>query len=248
MELSFFGNRSSLRQRLLMGVGLLLLVGGLAILAVGLVNYFDDADATVTDPSLTQLEPGDIPAPEGIEDVEGLPVAIPFNNPPQEPPPTVPLRLVIDALSVDAPVVEMGMSADGVPFVPLNGQDVAWYNFSSLPGAGSNAVFAGHINWEYAPGVFANIDQLQPGDSVKLVSDDGRAYTYEVFDNFYVDPGDPASLQVMAGTDRDQVTLITCGGTWVPDSSEQFGGDYTNRTIVQAKLVSSAVTAGVGGN
>jgi LPXTG-site transpeptidase (sortase) family protein len=236
-------NLGRLRQRLLLGAGIVLLVAGVAILAIGLISYFDD-DTPATDPSLTQLEPGDIPPPDGIEDIPGLPVAIPFNNPERPAPPTAPLRLVIEAIGVDAPVIEMGMSAEGVPYVPLNGQDVAWYNFSALPGAGSNAVFAGHINWERAPGVFGDLDQLAAGDKVSLVSDDGREYTYEVFDNVLVDPNDPNSLKVMAATDTDQVTLITCGGSWVPDSAEQFGGDYTGRTVVKAKLVRSAVSAG----
>ena len=243
MQLPMIGNLGRLRQRLLLGVGVLLLVVGGVILSFGLISYFD-SDTPATDPSLTQLTPGDIPPPDGIEDIEGLPVSIPFNNPAQPDPPTAPLRLVIETLGVDAPVVEMGMSAEGVPFVPLNGQDVAWYNFSALPGAGSNAVFAGHVNWQQAPGAFSSIDALQAGDDVRLVSDDGREYLYEVFENFYVDPNDPESLKVMSGTDTDQITLITCGGTWVPDASEQFGGEYTNRTIVKAKLVQSAVSAG----
>ncbi|MEE8137341.1 MAG: sortase, partial [Thermoanaerobaculia bacterium] len=96
-----------------------------------------------------------------------------------------------------------------------------------------------------APAVFGDLDQLQPGDTVRLMSDDGREFTYEVFDNFPVDPSDPASLKVMAPTEADTITLITCGGTWIPDPSEQFGGNYTDRTIVQAKLVESSLAAPV---
>ena len=60
-----------------------------------------------------------------------------------------------------------------------------------------------------------------------------------MFANFDVDPLDPESLKVMAPTPTDTITLITCGGTWIPDPSARFGGDYTTRTIVQAKLVDS---------
>jgi LPXTG-site transpeptidase (sortase) family protein len=133
------------------------------------------------------------------------------------------------------------MDGEGIPYVPLNGQDVAWYNFSTKPGAGSNAVFAGHINWERAPGVFSELVDVQPGDTVRLLSDDGREYTYEVFANFAVDPLDPASLKVMDPTSEDTVTLITCGGSWIPDASERFGGNYTDRTIVQARLTESVL-------
>ena len=88
-------------------------------------------------------------------------------------------------------------------------------------------------------GVFGDLEELEPGDTVHLISDEGREYTYEVFANFAVDPDDPASLKVMAPTPTDTITLITCGGTWIPDPSARFGGDYTTRTIVKAKLVDS---------
>ena len=232
-----------LRRRLLLGFGVVLLAAGLAVLSIGLVGYFsqgqDDSQPLVIGP------------PRSLDEVEGLPVAIPYYNPARtvaEPEPeatpvpvAAPLRLVIEATGVDAPVIELGMDEGGIPYVPLNGEDVAWYNFSSLPGTGSNAVFAGHVNWERAPGVFGNLDEVQAGDTVRLVSEDGREYTYEVFANFFVDPEDRDSLKVMSPTPTDTITLITCGGTWLPNPSEQFGGNYTNRTIVQAKLVDATV-------
>src|SRR3989337_2028582 len=94
--------------------------------------------------------------------------------------------LVGERISVDAPVVEMGLDGNGVPQVPLNRQDVAWYNFSAKPGAGSNAVFAGHLNWGGVVGVFGNIDELESGDTIRLISDQGREFTYEVFANYSV--------------------------------------------------------------
>lgn len=231
-------NMHNLRRRLLLGAGLALFVAGSAILAVGLVGYFDD-EKTVA-PEVTMDFADLIPdPPKGIEDVEGLPVAIPYNNP--YPRVTAPLRLVIERIRVDAPIVELGLDGAGVPQVPLNGKDVAWYNFSSKPGAGSNAVFAGHVNWAGALGAFGKIDELMEGDTVRLIADDGRQFTYEVRANYAVDPADPESLKVMAPTETDTITLITCSGTWIPDPSERFGGDYTTRTIVQAKLVSSSL-------
>ncbi len=244
-----FSSRSSgtlrrLRRRLILGLGVALFAAGATLLSIGLIDYFDDSSSA---PEVTD-------ALTSIDDVENLPVAIPYNNPqptalePEPPAVTVPLRLMIDGLGVDAPVGVYALDENGVPEVPVAddaGEVVAWYDFSSKPGAGSNAVFAGHITWSRAPAVFANLYDLEAGDVIRLVSDDGREYTYEVFANFDVDPYDTESLKVMAPTETDTVTLITCGGTWIPDPSEQFGGDYTTRTIVQAKLVQSSVTAPV---
>lgn len=228
-----------LRQRFLLGLGAALFAVGAVILSIGLIGYFgrDDGD------SVTNV----IAEPPSVQNLEHMP-AVPYDPAPagREPEPTpeatpepvaAPLRLVVESLKVDAPVIEMGLDDEGIPHVPYNGRDVAWYDFSSPPGAGSNAVFAGHINWEGAPGVFANLDELQPGATIRLISQDGHEYMYEVFANFPVDPYDSDSLKVMSPTPTDTVTLITCGGTWIPDPSERFGGSYTNRTIVQARLM-----------
>jgi LPXTG-site transpeptidase (sortase) family protein len=225
---------------LLFAVGLALFVAGLSVLGFGLVSYIE-SESQATAPAVPDYADLIGDPPDSIDDVEGLPVAIPYNNP--YPRVTTPLRLVIESLDVDAPVVTLGLDSQGVPQVPLNGGDVAWYDFSAKPGQGSNAVFAGHINWEGKLGVFGKIAKMEEGDKVRLLSDEGREFTYEVFANYDVDPADPESLKVMYPTDDDIVTLITCGGTWVPDSSQRFGGDYTDRTIVQAKLVKSSVAA-----
>src|SRR3990172_11225913 len=204
----------NLRRRLLLGAGLVLFAAGVAILAVGLVGYFEDDKALP--PEVTMDFANLIAAPpKGIEDVEGLPVSIPYYNP--YPRVTAPLRIVVERIKVDAPIVELGLDGGGVPQVPLNGNDVAWYNFSAKPGAGSNAGFAGHVNWAGALGAFGKIDQLVEGDTVRLIADDGRQFTYKVFANFDVDPSDPESLKVMSPTPTDTITLITCGGTWIPD-------------------------------
>ena len=238
ISLSALTNTRNLRQRLLLVAGVALFAAGVGILAVGLVGYFEDEKALA--PEVTMDFADLIPdPPKGIEDVEGLPVSIPYYNP--YPRVTAPLRMVIETIKVDAPIVELGLDAAGVPQVPLNGKDVAWYNFSTKPGAGGNAVFAGHVNWAGAIGAFGRIDRLDTGDTIRLIADDGREFRYEVFANYDVDPSDPESLKVMAPTPTDTITLITCGGTWIPDRSDRFGGDYTNRTIVQAKLVDSSL-------
>ena len=41
----------------------------------------------------------------------------------------------------------------------------------------------------------------------------------------------------MAPADRDIITLITCGGGWLPNPSEPFGGSDDERTIMQAEMI-----------
>jgi LPXTG-site transpeptidase (sortase) family protein len=234
-------NFRKLQRRLLFAAGVVLFVAGAIILSIGLIGYVDENEG----PSAANVGPH-TPSLGAVRHMPAVPydpsptVAEPTPTPEPEPL-AVPLRLVVDSIGVDAPVIEMGMDGNGIPHVPGNGQDVAWYNFSSKPGAGSNAVLAAHINWERAPGAFAHLDDAELGDTISLISEDGQAYTYEVTANFYVDPEDEESLKVMAATPSDTVTLITCGGTWLPNPSEEFGGSYTTRTIVQGALVDSTV-------
>ena len=189
ISISALKNARNLRQRLLLAAGVALFATGVGVLALGLMDYFGN-DTAAQPPEVTMDIADLIPdPPKGIEDVEGLPVAIPYYNP--YPRVAAPLRIVVERIRVDAPIVELGLDASGVPQVPLNGQDVAWYNFSAKPGAGSNAVFAGHINWAGSAGAFGRLSRLENGDTVRLISDDGREFTYEVTANYNVDPSDP---------------------------------------------------------
>ena len=243
------GSVGHLRRRLILGAGGALFVVGAVVLGIGLASYFDDGESPAPGP---QSVAGPLRSTDEAEIglIKNLPVAIPYYNPQRpEPQPqvTAPLRLVIESIGVDAPVFTYGLDQNRLPLVPTGAdaaQVVAWYDFSHLPGSGSNAVFSGHVTWG-GHAVFWALDELQPRETIKVKAEDGREYTYEVFANFRVDPSDPASLKVMADTSTDIITLITCGGSWIPDPSAQLGGDYTERTIVQGKLVAESLTAPV---
>ena len=63
---------------------------------------------------------------------------------------------------VNASIQVLGLSSDGVMQDPKGPTDVGWYdltrsfeNFSSYPGWGGNAVFAGHVDYiNYGAAVF----------------------------------------------------------------------------------------------
>src|SRR5262249_1807287 len=84
----------------------------------------------------------------------------------------VPVELVIQKLQVKAPVEVKGIDSHNVMEAPDQGVDAAWYRFTSRPGAGSNAVFAGHLDFGTLgkPAVFWHLAQLVPGDLVEVVS------------------------------------------------------------------------------
>lgn len=218
--------------------GILLVLGSI-LLGLGVWNLLGQGgpqtEAVIVTLKQEPPRPASYDLPVGTGYYDPGPAAVEQTPPPPSNAPSV--RMVIERIGVDAPVVTMGVQPDGVPEVPQNGEDVAWYDFSAKPGQGSNAVFAGHYTWGGGPAVFWNLDELQEGDIIRVVFLDGRELVYRVFANFTVDPDDPDSLQVMAPSESDIITLITCGGTWVPDRSEPLGGSYSERTIVQAELV-----------
>ena len=181
---------------------------------------------------------GDEETPPAVEATQ----TVDATAPPVEsgPPLTEVYRMVIEKIGVDAPVAPYGLDEQAVPVVPT-GPDaqevVAWYDFSSKPGTGSNAVFAGHVTWN-GDAVFKNLDKLQEGDTIRLRDNEGAEVVYRVKSNVTVDPNDPKSVEVMYPTEKDEATLITCGGTYFENDDPVAGGDYTHRVIIKAELVS----------
>lgn len=227
------------RWRIWIGAGAAIFVGGVVLLTIGLVLRFQDGDSGPGTGTATEAasESSAFTGDSSRVDREGpgaiVGRAFNINLPPRD----VTHTLIIEKIGVSAPVVTMGMDPQNVPHVPENGGDVAWYNFSAEPGAG-NAVFGGHLNWGGDLGIFARLDQLQEGDLIRLLSEEGEEYTYQVFFAEAVNPLDRDSMNVLASSDTDMVTLITCGGTWEPDpDDERLGGSYTERVVVQAERV-----------
>jgi LPXTG-site transpeptidase (sortase) family protein len=167
------------------------------------------------------------------------------------PPP--PVRLAIPRLYVDAPIVTMGLDADRYPQVPERPDQVAWYNFTASPGQRSNAVFAGHVDWQTSTrqpiaGVFYRLRELEIGDTVTVTLEDGQKLTYRVTGNVATAYEDPNVLKAMDYTAREVITMITCGGTWVKTGRGPFGGNYSHRVLVRAERVAAVAQAPANGS
>jgi LPXTG-site transpeptidase (sortase) family protein len=159
--------------------------------------------------------------------------------PPQaQPVGTESFRLVIEKIGVDAPVSAYGLDENAAPLVPYEAELVAWYNFSSYPGEGDNAVFAGHVTWR-GEGVFYDLDQVAVGDHVRVVREDGSHLVYEITDSLLVEPTAQEAQNWMLPAGEDVITLITCGGE--RHLTDTFiGAEYDHRQIVRARLIAVA--------
>ena len=243
--------RRRLGRNILLWLGAATIVGGLSLTTLGVhrqLNSLNEVESPVSLASEHRTDPGGVydrpfgtlPAPDAT------PPPLLAAPPAQPPFRDAAYRIIIQSIGVNAGVFTYGLDADQVPEVPLNGSDVAWYDFSAQPGTGSNAVFAGHVTWG-GRAVFYDLDDLRIGDTINLRSDDGTELAYVVSDSFLVDPNDPNALGVMAPTEGDVITLITCGGSFYYTGDPVFNGDYTHRRIVRATFAGQSQPPTAGG-
>lgn len=152
--------------------------------------------------------------------------------------PSTPVSLSIPALKVASALVRLGLNPDGTVQVPdLNDPDSrpGWYEKSPTPGAPGPSIILGHIDSrEYGPGVFYQLGDLRPGDTVEVTRADGTVAVFRV-DSVSVYPKDQfPTLAVYGNIDHAGLRLITCGGTFNP--SEQ---SYESNIVANATLISS---------
>lgn len=166
------------------------------------------------------------------QDAEPAP---PVNAPPLAHPPVakaLPDRLVLPAIQIDIPVVELGWSTkqqDGQIFSEWDVAEYAagWHRNSARLGEGGNIVMSGHNN--ILGSVFRELDQLKRGDEITVWSG-SQSFVYQV-DKVMIVPEKYATpeqrrenAQWIAPFADDRLTLVSC---WPRD-------DNTHRIIVVA--------------
>lgn len=150
------------------------------------------------------------------------------HTPPPVMEPAMPIRLRIPRLSVDAPVIPVGLERDGAMGIPQSAEEVGWFNRGVKPGTTGNAVLAGHLDTVLGtPGVFAQLRAMQPGDPIEVTDANGTLQRFTVRTTA-VYPEDQAPLEEIFGAASGaQLRLITCHGPW--------GGEtYQERLVVTA--------------
>jgi sortase A len=149
-------------------------------------------------------------------------------------------RLVIPSVALDAKVIEVGWSAQEIGGKLAAVWDVAEYAVgqhrgSANPGEGGNVVLAGHVGG-YGQ-VFRDLFYVHPGDQITIYSG-GQQFLYVVQDRLIVDEDEAPPEQraenakLIAPTDHEVVTMITC---WPPKGPDKF----KQRVIVRAVPFSS---------
>ena len=168
------------------------------------------------------------------------PITLASSRIPAPPPPAVgvaPVELLADKIGLAAPI-ETVQVVDGVMLDPSGPWVVAWYENLGKVGEGGNVVMAGHVDyWSVGPAIFWNIRDLLPGDTLRVLADSGETFEYAVEWTYLYDVATeltPEVIQneIVADTGQEALTLITCGGEFIPETAE-----YLQRYVVRANVI-----------
>ncbi|MET7478217.1 class F sortase [Streptomyces sp. NPDC005648] len=146
-----------------------------------------------------------------------------------------PLRLDIPELGVQAPVVGRGLDRQGAIDPPPFDQAgvVGWYASGAKPGAAGPALMVGHVDTETRPAVFYKLSVLRPGETIRVIRDDGKVAEFTVDDVEVLrrDHFDARHAYGQRRPGRAELRLITCGGTF-----DRASRSYTANVVVSAYL------------
>ncbi|MFD3806125.1 class F sortase [Streptomyces sp. NPDC058611] len=136
-------------------------------------------------------------------------------------PPSVPDRVKIPDLSVDAPLDTVGLDAQGVMREPdfAKPQDAAWYREGPTPGEAGAAAVVGHMDTPQTPeAVFYNLKKLKKDQRIEVHRTDGTTAVFAVdaVDTFKKDAF-PTGKVYGDTHGKAELRLITCGGDLTAD-------------------------------
>ncbi len=123
-----------------------LIIGSMSVTFVGLYIFHAHLDKSFVEATVPNLQ-SDEPSVRPIARVYSLPN-----------------RLLIPRLNIDASVLPMGLTTAGAMESPKTKQDTGWYSLGVRPGNIGSAVIAGHLGLEYEA-VFGKLHLLAAGDT-----------------------------------------------------------------------------------
>ena len=127
----------------------------------------------------------------------------------------LPVRLTIPAISVDAPIKEMGLTSDGAMDAPDSPSDAGWFNLGPRPGEIGSAVIDGHFGWKNnKSAVFDNLYKVQKGDRIYVEDDTGTVTVFVVREIRIYHKDTDATDVFMSNDGKAHLNLITCTGPW----------------------------------
>ena len=148
-----------------------------------------------------------------------------------------PTELRIDSINAASSLVPLGLNPDRTVAVPPVGtpMQASWYRLGPTPGAAGPAIILGHVNGDGKEGIFARLNQVKPGDQVRVTRADGKTAVFTVTKLRQVAKAAFPTAEVYGDTSAAELRLITCGGGF--DATRH---SYTDSIIAFATLTSVA--------
>lgn len=166
-------------------------------------------------PSPSSPEQSPTPTPEETPAAPPAPESEPEPTP-EAMPASEPATISVPTIGVDSELMQLGLQDNGLIEVPPYhyGSPPGWYVHSPTPGEIGPAVILGHRNGlEGGPGIFADLPQIQVGDSVDVTRHDGTVASFTIYRTDLVDKGEEfPTLDVYGNTTGPEIRLITCDG------------------------------------
>ncbi|MFF2650486.1 class F sortase [Streptomyces sp. NPDC058045] len=136
---------------------------------------------------------------------------------------SVPLRVRIPSIGVDAPLTGLGLTPQGsLDVPPPRDRNLAgWYRDGTVPGATGTAVIAGHVDNAQGPAVFYDLGNLRRGARVEVARRDGGTAVFTVDSVAVYDARHFPDRKVYGAAARPELRVITCGGGYSPTTGYQ---------------------------
>jgi sortase (surface protein transpeptidase) len=149
-------------------------------------------------------------------------------------PPSDPAELRIPKIGATSSLVPLGLNADETVEVPPVEQPMqaGWYRLARTPGETGPAVVLGHVDGNRQPGIFFRLRELAAGDEVEVSRKDGTTARFRVRSTEQIAKNSFPTEAVYGDTDRPELRLITCGGSF-----DQAAHSYRDNIIVYATLI-----------
>ncbi|MEV5876109.1 class F sortase [Streptomyces sp. NPDC052101] len=149
--------------------------------------------------------------------------------------PSVPTRIRIPAIRVNAPLMGLALTRSGSLDVPpaRNRNLAGWYQSGTMPGETGTAIVAGHVDNTEGPAVFYDLGALKRGARIEVDRADRSVAVFTVDAVEVYAAHDFPDQKVYGAAPRPELRVITCGGGY----SKATG--YLGNVVVFAHLTGS---------
>ncbi len=144
----------------------------------------------------------------------------------------VPVSLSIPSLSIEAPIISVGLLEDGSMEVPESTDEVGWYRHGAKIGEKGNAVLAGHVDSYKGPAIFFELKNIEIGAVINVIGENGEEKEFKVTKKETYKSNEAPIEEIFGESDSANLNLITCTGTFDYDSRH-----YLDRLVVYAELI-----------